>query len=490
MVEDMFDRIAPRYDLLNRMLTFRMDVAWRRAAVHALELVAGARVLDLACGTGDLCRRARVRRLPPDRRRLLRRDARRRAHRCPLVRADAARLPFPDGALDGLTCGFALRNFVDLDAVLRECARVLRPGGRIALRRRRRARERAGPRRCTSSGSAASCRWSVVSSPTAARTRTFRRPPPISRPAAELLEIVRAAGFSGISHRTLGAGAAQLIAGSRAMSPSDTRLAARRSRLVARTERIADTEHLLDHLGPDGGAWIDGDHGFVTAGVAAVVRPTEAVATLRAIECTSEPDAPLPRALGALPFAGGGRLIVPARIVERDERGRMWRTVIGPWPAGAPRRLAAAPRHAGELHDHPGQQRRHVGRERRGRPRADRRRRRSRRSCSPARSRSTRASRSTSARSSRRCARPNRAASSTPTTASSAPAPSCSCAGRDTTSRPGRWPAPAWTPTSSSGPRRTRREHRFVVEAVVDALTTTCDATVARGVPRRSRWPT
>ena len=56
VVEDMFNRIAPRYDLLNRLLTFRMDVGWRKTAVGSLRLVAGARVLDVACGTGDLCR--------------------------------------------------------------------------------------------------------------------------------------------------------------------------------------------------------------------------------------------------------------------------------------------------------------------------------------------------------------------------------------------------------------------------------------------------
>jgi demethylmenaquinone methyltransferase / 2-methoxy-6-polyprenyl-1,4-benzoquinol methylase len=133
VVEDMFDRIAPRYDLLNRVLTFRMDVAWRRAAVRALELVAGARVLDLACGTGDLCDTLEVEGYRPigvD----FSAGMLAAAHTgAPLVRADAARLPFPDRALDGLTCGFALRNFVDLESVLTECARVLRDGGRIAL---------------------------------------------------------------------------------------------------------------------------------------------------------------------------------------------------------------------------------------------------------------------------------------------------------------------------------------------------------------------
>src|SRR5207244_8882062 len=55
-VRSMFDAIAPRYDLVNRVMTFRLDVGWRRAAVRALQLPPGSRVLDVACGTGDLCR--------------------------------------------------------------------------------------------------------------------------------------------------------------------------------------------------------------------------------------------------------------------------------------------------------------------------------------------------------------------------------------------------------------------------------------------------
>jgi demethylmenaquinone methyltransferase/2-methoxy-6-polyprenyl-1,4-benzoquinol methylase len=132
-VESMFDRIAPRYDALNRALTFRMDVSWRKAAVAALDLAPGSRVLDLACGTGDLCGTLADAGYVPigaDFSAGMLHAARTRA---PLVRGDALALPFADATFDGLTCGFALRNFVALEPVFAECARVVRPGGRIAL---------------------------------------------------------------------------------------------------------------------------------------------------------------------------------------------------------------------------------------------------------------------------------------------------------------------------------------------------------------------
>jgi demethylmenaquinone methyltransferase / 2-methoxy-6-polyprenyl-1,4-benzoquinol methylase len=132
-VETMFDTIAPRYDLLNRLLTFGMDVGWRRKTVRLLGLPTGSRVLDLACGTGDLCRELAAAGLRPvgvDRSAGMLAAARTSA---PLVRGDALRLPVPDGAVDGIVCGFALRNFLALEPFLAECARVLRPGGRVAL---------------------------------------------------------------------------------------------------------------------------------------------------------------------------------------------------------------------------------------------------------------------------------------------------------------------------------------------------------------------
>jgi demethylmenaquinone methyltransferase/2-methoxy-6-polyprenyl-1,4-benzoquinol methylase len=133
MVRDMFDAIAPRYDLVNRIMTFRLDVRWRKRTVRDLQLPVGSRVLDLAAGTGDLCRdltAAGHRPIGVDLSFGMLAAARTTA---PLVHADALHLPVPDGAADGATCGFALRNFVDLGAFLAELARVVRPGGRIAL---------------------------------------------------------------------------------------------------------------------------------------------------------------------------------------------------------------------------------------------------------------------------------------------------------------------------------------------------------------------
>ncbi len=132
-VRDMFDAIAPRYDLMNRLLTFRMDVGWRRRTVARLGLPKGARIADLACGTGDLCRdlvKAGHRPIGVDLSYGMLAAARTAA---PLLNADALELPFADASVDGLTCGFALRNFVALAPMLEEAARIVRPGGRIAL---------------------------------------------------------------------------------------------------------------------------------------------------------------------------------------------------------------------------------------------------------------------------------------------------------------------------------------------------------------------
>jgi demethylmenaquinone methyltransferase/2-methoxy-6-polyprenyl-1,4-benzoquinol methylase len=132
-VDTMFDAIAPRYDMLNRVLTFGMDVGWRRRTVKSLQLSPGSKVLDLACGTGDLCRELAKRGYRPvgvDRSAGMLAAQRTDA---PLIRGDALVLPFRSNSVDGVVCGFALRNFASLKPFLRECNRVLRPGGRLAL---------------------------------------------------------------------------------------------------------------------------------------------------------------------------------------------------------------------------------------------------------------------------------------------------------------------------------------------------------------------
>lgn len=132
-VRAMFDRIAPRYDALNRIMTFGLDVGWRRRTVTALELPAASVVLDVACGTGDLCRElARAELLPVGVDVSWGMLAAGRSA-APMVQADALRLPVAAGAVDGITCGFALRNVVELPGLFAEFARVLRPGGRVSI---------------------------------------------------------------------------------------------------------------------------------------------------------------------------------------------------------------------------------------------------------------------------------------------------------------------------------------------------------------------
>lgn len=132
-VRSMFDAIAPRYDLVNRIMTFGLDVRWRRRALRDLRLPPRTTVLDLASGTGDFCRElegAGIRVIGVDLSLGMLQNARTDS---PLVQADVLTLPVPDGSVDGVTCGFALRNLVELGPFFDELARVVRPGGRIAL---------------------------------------------------------------------------------------------------------------------------------------------------------------------------------------------------------------------------------------------------------------------------------------------------------------------------------------------------------------------
>ena len=131
-VQEMFDSISPRYDLVNRVMTFKMDQRWRRYGANSLNLLRGSKILDVACGTGDF-----VKMLSSMHYDVVGVDFSigmlSHANVSGLVQGDAMKMPFAKGQFDGLTCGFALRNFADLAVVFDEFARVVRPGGRICL---------------------------------------------------------------------------------------------------------------------------------------------------------------------------------------------------------------------------------------------------------------------------------------------------------------------------------------------------------------------
>ncbi len=213
-VRSMFDRVAARYDLVNRVMTFGLDVGWRRRTVEDLRLPAGARVIDVACGTGDLCN-----------------ELERAGHRpvgvdfslgmlahatttAPLVQGDAIRLPFADASVDGVTSGFALRNVTDLETVFDEIRRVLRPAGRVALL------ETAEPdgrvmrtghrvyfgRIVPLVGGALSDRAAYAYLP---RSMAYLPAPD------ELLAMLMRAGFDRVRRDPLGGGVAQLLTGTR-----------------------------------------------------------------------------------------------------------------------------------------------------------------------------------------------------------------------------------------------------------------------------------
>ena len=135
----MFDRIAPRYDLLNRVLSFGRDASWRRRTVAVAGLGAGERALDVGAGTGDLALalakagpsgRVIALDLAPE---MLRRARTRADASLGFVVGSAEALPFPDALFSCVVAGFAVRNFGDLPRALGDMRRVLRPGGRAVV---------------------------------------------------------------------------------------------------------------------------------------------------------------------------------------------------------------------------------------------------------------------------------------------------------------------------------------------------------------------
>jgi len=153
-VRDMFSDIAPRYDLLNRLLSFSMDSKWRRLTAEKCRRIlrrTDARVLDLCCGTGDLAFALEVERVEVIRDstahrapivgcdfaypmvQRARRKARSDSHTAEFINGDALSMPFPDASFDLVATAFGFRNLANYDRGLREIARVLKPGGRIAI---------------------------------------------------------------------------------------------------------------------------------------------------------------------------------------------------------------------------------------------------------------------------------------------------------------------------------------------------------------------
>lgn len=139
-IQAMFGEIAPRYDFLNRLLSFGIDRSWRKRTIRALDLPKGAPVLDLCCGTGDLAfafaaAGARVTGADFTHPMLAVAQERKpnREFALPWIQADAQALPFKDGQYDAVSIAFGIRNVEDPRLALRECRRVLKPGGRLAV---------------------------------------------------------------------------------------------------------------------------------------------------------------------------------------------------------------------------------------------------------------------------------------------------------------------------------------------------------------------
>ncbi len=213
-VREMFDTIASRYDLVNRVMTFRLDTKWRKIAIESLQLSAPSRVLDLASGTGDLCLAIQKRghtaisvdlsygMLSFDR------------SGAPRAQADILRLPFPESSVDAVICGFALRNLVDLSTFFVEIARVLKPGGRVVLL------DVGIPHNPIIRfgnniyfGTIVPKIGALLSDKDA--YRYLPRSVAYLPPRAELTAMLRAAGFSDAEHRQLSGGLTQLLSGTR-----------------------------------------------------------------------------------------------------------------------------------------------------------------------------------------------------------------------------------------------------------------------------------
>ena len=220
LVRSMFDAIAPRYDLVNRIMTFGLDIRWRKQSVRALGLPAGARILDLACGTGDFLSMLQAAGFRPLGMDLSWGMLAANRTGLPLAQTDAADLPVLSGSVDGITCGYALRNFTELGEVFAELGRVVRAGGRISLL------EVAEPDHgLLRAGHRIWFRHAVPIIGGLFSDRAAYRYLPKSAaylpPTAELRTMLQDAGFSSVNHRPLSGGLSQLITATRKGRPPE-----------------------------------------------------------------------------------------------------------------------------------------------------------------------------------------------------------------------------------------------------------------------------
>ena len=234
-VQNMFDRIARRYDLMNRVMTLGIDKRWRRAAIRAAKVDPSTRALDVCCGTGDitflLAEAGAEQVIGLDFSEGMLEQARRRqtghrdqpaADRIQFLQGDALALPFDDDSFDVITVSFGVRNVEDLALAFREFARVGRPGARIVCLEITRPKSRIA-------------NWfydvwfdrivplmgAIISRDRAAytylpeSTRSFPRPP-------QLAEVIRAAGIREVSWKRYGAGIVALHRGELPIDPART----------------------------------------------------------------------------------------------------------------------------------------------------------------------------------------------------------------------------------------------------------------------------
>jgi demethylmenaquinone methyltransferase / 2-methoxy-6-polyprenyl-1,4-benzoquinol methylase len=217
-VREMFDRITPAYDRMNRVMSAGMDGSWRARAVRCAGLRRGGSAIDVCCGTGDLAielldavsTRGRVVGLDFSDRML--EAARAKSSQVEWIRGDALGLPFAEDEFDAATVGFGVRNLPDIERGFREMARVVRPGGRVVCL------ELTEPPRLVAPFARL---WTDRAVPLLGRlvareTDAYRYLPASVRrfpPADELAAIMRTAGLDRVQYRRLSGGAVALHVG-------------------------------------------------------------------------------------------------------------------------------------------------------------------------------------------------------------------------------------------------------------------------------------